>query len=86
MVAEALEGYDVSPARTMMVGDRLATDIAMGRAAGMNTALVLTGDSTLEEATALTVKQRPHYILTSLDQLIPEDVWDADGGASHIEN
>lgn len=73
MVAEALEGYDVEPARTMMVGDRLATDIAMGRAAGMNTALVLTGDSTREEATALTAKQRPHYILSSLDQLIPAD-------------
>ncbi len=72
MVAEALEGCDVAPARTMMVGDRLATDIAMGRAAGMNTALVLTGDSTLEEATALSPKQRPHYVLTSLDQLIPQ--------------
>lgn len=75
MVAEALEGYDVTPGRTMMVGDRLATDIAMGRAAGMHTALVLTGDSTLEEATALPAKQRPHYLLTSLDHLIPPDEW-----------
>ena len=79
MVAEALEGYDVTPGRTMMVGDRLATDIAMGRAAGMNTALVLTGDSTLEEAAALTAKQRPHYVLTSLDQLVPQDVWATEG-------
>ncbi len=77
MVAEALEGYDVAPGRTMMVGDRLATDIAMGRAAGMNTALVLTGDSTLTEASALPVKQRPHYVLATLDQLIPQDVWDS---------
>jgi HAD superfamily hydrolase (TIGR01450 family) len=76
MVAEALEGYDVAPARTMMVGDRLATDIAMGRDAGMNTALVLTGDSTVEEAAALTPRQRPHYVLDTLDQLIPPDVWD----------
>lgn len=76
MVAEALEGYDVAPARTMTVGDRLATDIAMGRDAGMNTALVLTGDSTVEEAAALTPRQRPHYVLDTLDQLIPPDVWD----------
>ena len=75
MVAEALEGYDVEPARTMMVGDRLTTDIAMGRAAGMNTALVLTGDSTLEEATALAMKHRPHYILQTLDELIPQSIW-----------
>lgn len=79
MVAEALEGYDVAPARTMMVGDRLATDIAMGRSAGMNTALVLTGDSTLAEATELPPKQRPHYILGTLDHLIPQDVWDQHG-------
>jgi HAD superfamily hydrolase (TIGR01450 family) len=79
MVAEALEGYDVEPARTMMIGDRLATDIAMGRAAGMNTALVLTGDSSLSEAVALGPRQRPHYILTSLDQLIPQDVWGRHG-------
>jgi len=77
MVAEALAGCDVAPARTMMVGDRLATDIAMGRAAGMNTALVLTGDNSLAEAALLPAKQRPHYVLETLDQLIPQHVWDA---------
>ena len=76
MVAEALEGYDVAPVRTMMVGDRLVTDIAMGRAAGMKTDLVLTGDSTLAEATELPAQQRPHYVLSTLDQLIPPNIWD----------
>ncbi|MFT4109566.1 HAD-IIA family hydrolase [Propionicimonas sp.] len=75
MVAEALDGYDVAPERTMMVGDRLATDIAMGRNAGMNTALVLTGDSTLADATDLPPRQRPHYVLETLDQLVPPDIW-----------
>jgi HAD superfamily hydrolase (TIGR01450 family) len=79
MVAEALDGYDVSPTRTMMVGDRLATDIAMGRAAGMSTSLVLTGDSTREDATGLPPKQRPHYVIERLDQLIPESVWMDEG-------
>jgi HAD superfamily hydrolase (TIGR01450 family) len=82
MLAEALEGQDVAPARTMMVGDRLATDIAMGRAAGMNTALVLTGDSTLAEAVALPATQRPHYVLSSLDQLIPQGLTTG-GGFEH---
>jgi HAD superfamily hydrolase (TIGR01450 family) len=76
MIAEALEGYDVAPERTMMIGDRLATDIAMGRNAGMNTALVLTGDSTLADATDLSPKQRPHYVLETLDQLIPLSIWE----------
>ncbi len=82
MVAEALAGLDVAPERTLMVGDRLATDIAMGRAAGMSTALLLTGDSTLTDASALDPEQRPHYVLDTLDQLIPPDVWEHHGRSS----
>ena len=40
-VLAAVTGF--SAAETLFVGDRLSTDIAMGRAAGMRTALVLTG-------------------------------------------
>lgn len=39
----------VQPAETLFVGDRLSTDIAMGRAAGMVTALVLTGVTSLDD-------------------------------------
>lgn len=77
MVAEALERHDVSPARTVMVGDRLTTDIAMGRAAGMSTALVLTGDSTLSEATALTPRERPPTYSRVLISLSPPAAWDS---------
>ena len=56
------------PERCLMIGDRLMTDIAMGAAAGMDTALVLTGDSTRAEvAQAL---HPPTYILDDLRALL----------------
>lgn len=42
--------FRVDPSKSCMIGDRLDTDIAMGRAGGMKTVLVLSGVSTLEEA------------------------------------
>jgi 4-nitrophenyl phosphatase len=38
------------PAETLVVGDRLETDIAAGQAAGCKTALVLSGVSTRAQA------------------------------------
>ena len=74
MVAEAVAGLDVAPADVLMVGDRLSTDIAMGRAAGMASALVLTGDSTREEAERAASDERPDYILATFDELLPVGV------------
>jgi NagD protein len=53
-----------------MVGDRLETDIAMGRAAGMATAVVLTGVSTAQAVARADVQ--PDYVLQRLDQLLPD--------------
>ena len=77
MVAEAVAGLGVEPADVLMVGDRLATDVAMGRAAGMASVLVLTGDSTPEEAEAAPPEQRPDHIIDTFDQLVPDAVWRA---------
>ncbi len=55
-----------------MVGDRLATDIAMGVTAGMDTALVLTGDSGRDEVARLPESMRPTYVLERLSELLPE--------------
>ena len=65
----ALAGTSIPLARVLMVGDRLATDIAMGVAAGAASALVLTGDSTAAEADALVPDQRPTHVLESIAEL-----------------
>ncbi len=57
--------------RSVMVGDRLYTDIAMAIAAGMSSALVLTGDSNLGEVEALPAADRPTLCLSQIDALIP---------------
>lgn len=76
MLTEALRGFGVAPDRAVMVGDRLGTDIKMAVDGGMTSALVLTGDSTIEEAQALPEQEKPTYILDRVDRLIPQHVWD----------
>ena len=50
-LARTLEGLTGVPAsETLLVGDRVSTDIAMGHAAGMRTALVLTGVASATDA------------------------------------
>ncbi len=65
----ALAGVEVDRARVLMVGDRLATDIALGHAAGAATALVLTGDSTAAEASSLPPLERPTHVLDGVADL-----------------
>ena len=81
MATEALHGLGIDPAEVLMVGDRLATDVSMGRLAGMSTALVLTGDSTLADLEAVPDAERPTFVLDTLDQLIPPSVWDDSASA-----
>jgi HAD superfamily hydrolase (TIGR01450 family) len=58
------------PARdTLLVGDRLATDVRLAKEAGMAAALVLTGATTFDEA-SLSADQ-PDYILGGLADLLP---------------
>ncbi|XP_021039271.1 pyridoxal phosphate phosphatase [Mus caroli] len=68
------EDFSVDPARTLMVGDRLETDILFGHRCGMTTVLTLTGVSSLQEAQAyLAAGQRdlvPHYYVESIADLM----------------
>jgi 4-nitrophenyl phosphatase len=64
----SLEKLGTKKAETLVVGDRLETDIAAGQSVGCPTALVLSGVSTLEHAKAWT--PAPDIIAGSLSELI----------------
>jgi phosphoglycolate/pyridoxal phosphate phosphatase family enzyme len=59
----------VRPDEALMVGDRLETDIEMGRHAGLLTCLVLTGISSIEEVEALPPTSRPHWVIETIAQV-----------------
>ncbi|MBE2183761.1 MAG: HAD-IIA family hydrolase [Anaerolineae bacterium] len=68
MYQAALEVIGTTPEETLMVGDRIDTDIAGAQALGLKGALVLTGVSTREEAEA--AKPAPDIVIHSLNELI----------------
>ncbi|RXN02093.1 Phosphoglycolate phosphatase [Acipenser ruthenus] len=70
--------YGIDPARTVMVGDRLDTDILLGFNCGLKTVLTLTGVSNLDEATAYQESQCPErtgmvpdYYVETIADLLP---------------
>ena len=73
MLEVVTESLGVPPEDTLVVGDRLATDIAMARAAGMAAALVLTGDSSRADAEAAPAEHRPTWLVDGLGDLLPSD-------------
>ncbi len=64
----ALERLGTSPVETLVVGDRLETDIAGAQAIGCRTAVVLSGVST--EAEALAWQPQPDIIVKDLASLV----------------
>ena len=67
MVDYALKLNHFSREETLVVGDRLYTDILCGHNAGVETALVLTGEATREEGEAC--EYGPDYIFRSIEEL-----------------
>lgn len=67
MIEYALKLNHFSREETLVVGDRLYTDILSGHRAGVDTALVLTGEATREEAE--TCGYPPTYIFSSIESL-----------------
>lgn len=68
MIETVLAHLSLPCSSCLMVGDRLETDIAMGKAAGMKTALVLTGVTNrthLEKASV-----HPDYILENVGEIL----------------
>jgi ribonucleotide monophosphatase NagD (HAD superfamily) len=63
-----MEKLDTRNSETLVIGDRLDTDIAAGQGAGCLTALVLTGVSTREQAEVWAPKM--DFIAEDLETLI----------------
>ena len=68
MIRLAWEQTGYGPAETLMVGDRLYTDIACGVNAGTDTALVLTGEATAADAAVS--KTPPTLICRDMAELL----------------
>jgi HAD superfamily hydrolase (TIGR01450 family) len=75
MLEAAMELLGLDVGDCVLVGDRLSTDIAMAVAAGMPSAVVLTGETTPELLAAAPPEQRPTWVLDRIDRLLPPPVW-----------
>jgi NagD protein len=78
MAQAVLKRLNIAAGSVAMVGDRLATDIAMARSAGLTGVLVLTGASKRDDIAASPFK--PDYAIESLHGLVPAG-YEAPGGA-----
>lgn len=67
MLLLAMEKFGYSKAETLMVGDRVYTDIASGYNAGVDTVLVLSGEGTVADSEASETK--PTYIMQNIREL-----------------
>ena len=67
MAATALERLGSSPADTLVVGDRLETDIRMARSAGLASALVLTGATRIPPSPV--EPDSPDFVIDSVREL-----------------
>jgi len=69
MAATLLDRLALPPDDTILVGDRLMTDVLMAREAGMASALVLTGATTAEALGDAAVI--PDYVLAGVAEVLP---------------
>jgi len=75
MLETALSRLDLTAAQCIMIGDRLTTDIRMANAAGMASALVLTGETTREMlGPGQPAENLPTWVLERVDRVLPAHV------------
>ena len=67
MLLLAMEKYGYSKEETVMIGDRVYTDIASGYNAGVDTIFVLSGEGTMEDAT--NTETKPTYIIENIREI-----------------
>ncbi len=72
MLETVMATLGLRPEQCLMTGDRLYTDIKMAVDAGMDSALVLTGDADLDMVASTAAQDRPTYIIDRVDHVIPQ--------------
>ncbi|WP_036196318.1 HAD-IIA family hydrolase [Nocardioides aequoreus] len=72
MLHAALRVLGLPASECLMVGDRLYTDIAMALDAGVDSALVLTGETSTSMLQEVAAERQPTHVLRGLGELWPE--------------
>lgn len=67
MAKAAFKALGLAPVDCLMIGDRLETDVLIGKYSSMNTALVLTGASQIDDIAS--AEHLPDYVLNSVCDL-----------------
>lgn len=70
MIYAVMEKYGYTKAETLVVGDRLYTDIASGVNAGVDTVCVLSGEATLENIRSAEKNQTPTFTFESVKDIL----------------
>jgi 4-nitrophenyl phosphatase len=71
MIEIAMNLVGAAPKETAIIGDRLDTDIAVGRKLGLRTILVLSGISTSEEVKEIKgTRLAPHFVHENLEKVV----------------
>ena len=70
MALLAMEKTGFAPEETVVMGDRLYTDIACGVNAGISSIFVLSGEGTMEDVEKSEVK--PEYIYGNIRQVLAD--------------
>ena len=72
MMRSALNYLDVHSEDTIMIGDRMDTDVLSGISSGLDTALVLSGVTTREDVERY--PYRPRWIFESVADIFPKEL------------
>ncbi len=70
MIELAMKKFGFSKEDTLVIGDRIYTDIASGVNAGVDTLLVLSGESTIEDYNKSDIK--PKYVLNHVKEILQD--------------
>jgi ribonucleotide monophosphatase NagD (HAD superfamily) len=69
-MTDLIRSMGLTPKKTLMVGDEMSSDVALGKKLGFKTALVLTGRDSLADYRKAKKKDRPDFVLKSMKELI----------------